>query len=237
MSEIKILADEAGDLVKAIADRLRKEIVGGVLQPGQRIYESQLARNYGVSRAPFREAARILESEHLLVSQANKGFLVRELTVPDLVDLMDTRCCVERHAVRVAMAQPDVGDLIQSLDAITEQIAVHVRNGDREEEAKADFEFHRRIVEHTRNQRLLSIYDELSAELVIAMRMMGFASWLWEMLPEIHRLVVDTIRAGDRQVAEEEIQRHIEMSWSETIQDLERKKASIPITSILQNIN
>lgn len=234
MSEIKILADEAGDLVRAIADHLRKEIVGGALQPGQRIYESQLARNYGVSRAPFREAARILESEHLLISQANKGFLVRELTIRDLVELMDTRCCVERHAVRVAMSQPDVADLIQSLDALTEQIAAHVQSGDREEEVKADFEFHRRIVEHTRNQRLLSIYDELSAELVIAMRMMGFTTGLWELLPEIHRSVVDTIRSGDTRLAEEEIQRHIDISWAETIQDLEKKKANIPITSILQ---
>jgi DNA-binding GntR family transcriptional regulator len=212
-------AKSSGDSVTSIADWIRNEIVVGVLKPGDRIYEAKLARQYGVARAPVREAARLLEREGLLVSQLNKGLLVRDLTILELTDLMDTRICVERHAIRTIVLRADVESLIGQLDAAILEISKCVTNKDIDGEVDADFRFHRLIVEFTGNYRLLSIYDQLSTELRISMRMIS-AVTDWENIPRLHTNVVDAIRSKDVSLAEDAMEVHIRTSWEETLGSL-----------------
>lgn len=207
-----------GDLVKTIADQIRGQIVDGVLQPGERIYEAQLARQYGAGRAVLREAARILEREGLLHFQLNKGFLVREPTVRELIDLTETRICVERHAIRIVANLERREEVIAALNAAVAEITACVAEHDYVREVAADFKFHRLIVEYAGNKRMLAIYDQLSTELRISIRMMGFFPDLWDQLPELHRSVVRIIAEGNPADAEAAIEQHIRESWEETLE-------------------
>ncbi|MGR3408557.1 GntR family transcriptional regulator, partial [Roseovarius indicus] len=82
-------------LSQRIARMLTDAIVSGKLKPGERVAESVIAREFGVSRAPVREAARLLESAGLLVSHANRGFFVRTIDAEDLDSLYELRLCIE----------------------------------------------------------------------------------------------------------------------------------------------
>ena len=64
------------DLVGQVARRLTEAIVQGRLQPGSKVVEAGIARELGVSRAPVREAARLLEQQGLLVAHPRRGFFV-----------------------------------------------------------------------------------------------------------------------------------------------------------------
>src|SRR5437660_10423940 len=90
------LADS--DLVGQIARILMQAIVQGRLPPGSKVVEAGIARELGISRAPVREAARLLEKQGLLVAKPRRGFFVRKLEIKNIDEIYDLRICIERHA-------------------------------------------------------------------------------------------------------------------------------------------
>lgn len=78
-----------------IAETLQKEIIGGLLKPGQRIVERQLVERFGVSSIPVREALQLLESRGLLVRRHNAGCSVLKLTHREAVRICEIRRLLE----------------------------------------------------------------------------------------------------------------------------------------------
>jgi len=84
-----------------IVRRMREKIVSGLVPAGQRLTETQLSLQLGVSRAPLREAIRELVSAGLLVSIPYKGLFVRNFTRRDLEELYSMRASLEKMAFRL----------------------------------------------------------------------------------------------------------------------------------------
>jgi len=82
----------------------------GELRPGERLNEVQLSKAFGVSRGPLREAARMLESEGLLVSAANRGFSVAPGSAQDIADL---------YALKPHLDRAFYADLVERTDRET----------------------------------------------------------------------------------------------------------------------
>ncbi|WP_309055483.1 GntR family transcriptional regulator [Streptomyces sp.] len=80
---------------QSVCTAIRDDIVSGVLEPGGRLTEEQLAGRYGVSRVPVREALRTLESEGFVVSRRHAGAHVAEPTEQEAADLLDVRALLE----------------------------------------------------------------------------------------------------------------------------------------------
>ena len=80
---------------QTVCTAIRDDIVGGVLPPGVRLAEEQLARRYGVSRVPVREALRTLESEGFVVSRRHAGACVAQPGDREAADLLDISALVE----------------------------------------------------------------------------------------------------------------------------------------------
>src|SRR5437867_2815722 len=74
-----------------IADALRHEITSGRLETGTRVLEIDLARRFGVSRQPVREAIRTIEREGLLTSLPNRGTFVSRVSLEDAIAVQDIR--------------------------------------------------------------------------------------------------------------------------------------------------
>jgi DNA-binding GntR family transcriptional regulator len=87
--------------------RLRADILGGNLVPGERLKIADLASALEVSPGAIREALSRLVPEQLVVSRDQKGFVVAPLSIEDLEDLTDLRCEVEAIALRRAVARGD----------------------------------------------------------------------------------------------------------------------------------
>jgi len=82
------------DLVGQIARILMQAIVQGRLPPGSKVVEAGIARELGVSRAPVREAARLLEKQGLLVASPRRGFFVRKLEIRNIgCSMISRRSC------------------------------------------------------------------------------------------------------------------------------------------------
>src|SRR5215831_11085296 len=87
-----------------IVDVLRDEIIQGQLEPGERVLETDLARRFGVSRQPVREAIRTLEREGLLTNLPNRGTFVTRVSWEDALAIQDVRAELEGLAARLAVA-------------------------------------------------------------------------------------------------------------------------------------
>lgn len=85
-----------------IKDYIQQKIAEGVYRPGDRIVETQLARELNVSQAPVREAILELASSGLLEERPYSGSFVRRLTLPEIEDIFNVRAFVEEYAARRA---------------------------------------------------------------------------------------------------------------------------------------
>jgi GntR family transcriptional regulator of vanillate catabolism len=88
--------------VEAVTLRLREMIVNRELPSGSRVPERDLAEVFGVSRTPVRVALGILEAEGLVAGEANRGFIVSDFSVEDVLSGFDLRGVLEGFAARNA---------------------------------------------------------------------------------------------------------------------------------------
>src|SRR6186713_1394544 len=88
-----------------IEQRLRNDIVAGVLPFGSRLIIEDLATRYGVSHMPIRDALRILQGEGLVVIEPNRGARVRPIYRGFIEDVFDVRCAIETMLARRAAAR------------------------------------------------------------------------------------------------------------------------------------
>ncbi|WP_312018480.1 GntR family transcriptional regulator [Streptomyces sp. I05A-00742] len=79
----------------AVCTAIRDDIVSGAFPPGSRLIEELLARRYGVSRVPVREALRTLASEGFVTTRRHAGACVAEPTEQEAADLLDVRALLE----------------------------------------------------------------------------------------------------------------------------------------------
>ncbi|MEV6315501.1 GntR family transcriptional regulator [Streptomyces sp. NPDC051776] len=87
---------EAGRIpARAVCQAIRDDIVSGVHPPGSRLTEEVLARRYGVSRVPVREALRTLESEGFVTTRRHAGACVAEPSEQEAADLLDIHALLE----------------------------------------------------------------------------------------------------------------------------------------------
>jgi DNA-binding GntR family transcriptional regulator len=93
----------APSLVEVTTRQLREEILSGELAPGQRLIEEQIRKRYAISRAPLREALRLLAQQGLVEHLPRRGARVTEWSDTDIDELFGLRAVLERHAIELAL--------------------------------------------------------------------------------------------------------------------------------------
>jgi DNA-binding GntR family transcriptional regulator len=202
------------DLVGQVARLLTQAVVEGRLAPGAKVVEAGIARELGVSRAPVREAARLLEQQGLLVASPRRGFFVRKFAADDIDDIYDLRLCVERHAAVLAARNltPETRDMLRR------QIDVLHQTADLEDPARQveeDYRFHRLICEIAANRRLLRLFDDLASELRMVIGLIGRLYDDPHEIARTHEPVLAAIEQGHPERIVAHIDYHIGHAWRE----------------------
>jgi len=157
--------EDRSTLVEKVANQIREAIKSGKLKPGERIIESNLASDMGISRFPIREAIRYLEKEGLVTTTPFKGAHVTELTPKDLEEIYSLRTVTEELAIRTLIKHLD-SEKVKKLESVVtamKQVAKNCRTI--EEVIDVDLSFHRTICELSGNRRLLEAWLNLSHQL------------------------------------------------------------------------
>lgn len=150
---------------------LQDRISDGRLRPGDRLYEQEIAAEFGVSRVPVREAIRMLQSEGLVdVAPNRRGVFVRSLDRAQVEELFDVREALEALAARLAASRASSADAER-----LGELARHARrawaDGDVDAMSAANTEFHDRIVALSGNALLASVLEPLHGRLAWLFRL------------------------------------------------------------------
>ena len=136
-----------------VANLLRKRILDGDIPSGERLIETEIAEQLGVSRMPVREALRMLESEGLIKSVLRKGLIVSEYTEEDIREYYTIREALEVCAVKIVIDRI-TPDEIHELGYYCRMAEDARLAGNRDDVCKWTAKFNDRLYEFCRMPRL-----------------------------------------------------------------------------------
>lgn len=138
-------------LVEVAGHRLRDAILSGQLAPGQKIVEEQLCADLGISRAPLREALRLLAQQGLVEHLPRRGSRVTEWSPSDILQLFELRHVLERHAIETALPLADPDRQLEPIRAALDRMDNAEDALDRDD---AHRDFHAAVVTLADNRQL-----------------------------------------------------------------------------------
>ena len=203
-----------GSRPEQVYQRLRELIVQGLLAPGSRVVETEVAARLGVSRTPVREALQRLQQEGFVVGAAGAQqarLTVAPLTRADVHELLNIVGELEGLGARWAagLPVPERRALTRELKALNAEFfrtgrAASIDHGRLYE---ADERLHRQIVEACAGPRLIALHDSVKpqAERYIRMYISMLTSDIKASVAE-HDAMIDAIDAGDPDGAQHAVQ-------------------------------
>jgi DNA-binding GntR family transcriptional regulator len=197
-------------LWEQVRDRLREDILAGRLEPGSELSEVALAREFGTSRGPLREALGRLASEGLVTITPRRGAVVTQLSRREFIDAYQVREALETLAVRLAvplMSDAEVAhlrELCELMDRAALDDEVHVF-------FDTNNSFHEALVRGSRNRKLHEVHRMLVGQMVPYLpRSLELRGNLQQSVAE-HRAIVAAIEERDADRAAELLAEHIEV--------------------------
>jgi DNA-binding GntR family transcriptional regulator len=209
-----------GLLRDAIKERIVERILDGTYGPGERIVESAVAAEFGVSQAPVREALRDLEAMRFVESQPHRGARVREVTTDELIQIYPVRAALEEVAGREAATRITE----EQLGALGDELAAMRRaadDGDLHALMVSDTRFHEIIVEASGTDVLLDVWRSLRVEARSLVSALKSHSDL-HAIAELHRPVLQAVQYRDPDLVGKEMRAHIEFFGASVISHLTR---------------
>jgi DNA-binding GntR family transcriptional regulator len=196
------LIEQSPVLRDRVHETLEDLIVRRVLKPGERLLESDLAAQLGVSRNPLREAMTMLHRDGWIDIHPRTGAYVHEPSAKEIDDFFEMRALLESFATERAARSLDEADLL-ALDQSCEDGVNAARSGDVQGMAAANAAFHDRIVDRCGNTMLRDLL----------MMMRKRVQWYFASVPEPrswdeHRQIIAAFRSGDTATAARMMHEH-----------------------------
>ncbi|MEU4180451.1 GntR family transcriptional regulator [Streptomyces sp. NPDC026589] len=149
----------------SVCTAIRDDIVSGVYERGSRLTEELLARRYGVSRVPVREALRTLESEGFVVTRRHAGACVAEPTAQEAADLLEVRMLLEPlGAARAAQRRTEAH--LKVLRGLVRLGQERARRGEGEDLRSLAGWFHETLAQASGSPGLIALLTQLRHKIV-----------------------------------------------------------------------
>lgn len=203
-----------------VRHHLRDAIFQGKLQPGDRIIESHLARELGVSQAPVREALRELEQMGLVVNHPRRGTTVRRITPQDAWEMYTLRAHLEAMAIRLAVPKLSDED-IAGLNRLIDKMTAAAEAKDRDRLTQLDASFHEFLCERSGHGLLLRTWRSINPLNWTMITVMTLKNRDLTELAERHRPIVKALQSRDAETAERAIRDHVLVLADEVTKGLE----------------
>lgn len=195
-------------LASTLVGELKAMIEGGKLKPGERLNEAILAERMGTSRGPIREAIRVLSGMGLVTPVANRGVFVREISVPEMIEIYDMRALIFGFAAERA-TEFMTAAREKTLRTLLAQMEAAVQAGRGSAYYELNLRFHHTILEFSNNRRAAQAYDECVKELHLFRRpAFAYAAKMNRSNVE-HRALFEAMVSGDAAAARRLASEHV----------------------------
>jgi DNA-binding GntR family transcriptional regulator len=193
----------------SVCTAIRDDIVAGVHERGSRLTEELLARRYGVSRVPVREALRTLEAEGFVVTRRHAGACVAEPTDREGADLLEMRLLLEpMGAARAAQRRTDAH--LKVLRGLVRLGQERARHGNSEDLRSLGGWFHETLAQAAGSPAMTTVLTQLRHKI----------AWMYTVEAPAnpaetwaeHGAIVDAVARGDSERARSVTALHTERS-------------------------
>jgi DNA-binding GntR family transcriptional regulator len=183
----------------SIYDLMWKRIVNLEFPPGSRLSDDALAREFGVSRTPLREALHRLSQVGLVQVNARRGFFIPVATRQDVAELYDLRIALETFATRAAAPQITQDELQPHLERQrrVRERADSTAPVDVEEFVDSDLHLHELLVQRGGNRRMRQILTDLKGQLSLVLLRAAVSPESRVFAIAEHGRILDALLAGD----------------------------------------
>lgn len=195
-------------LREVVCETLRTAIIGGMLKPGERLMEIQLAEELGVSRTPVREAIRKLEQEGFVEMLPRRGTYVANISIKDVIDVYEIRIALDVLAAGLAAERITDAELT-TLKKHLNKIKHVVEYDEMEKVGEYDWEFHEVLYKASKNERLVTIINNLREQLTrLRVTSMNYRGRIKDTIAE-HELLVESIASRNVDLAKRRAYEHM----------------------------
>ncbi|MEM7445764.1 MAG: GntR family transcriptional regulator [Pseudomonadota bacterium] len=218
-------------MVDHAIDAIIEGAARGLILPGERIVESELASRLGMSRVPMREAFRTLASQGVLTIEPYKGIRLMPVTSERVDQLQDARIALETRAATQALSKGN--NQKRQIDVLWRLVDVMELMATRQDAygfAMADTDFHRHLVRFSGNPVLSQLWESLALQLTIIFGLSTLDKTMKKIIKE-HTKLIEVFVRGEVTEIQDELEDHIlrqthEIDFERVISD--RRKAKGP---------
>ena len=195
LQDVKMDIGSHRPLREVVYEELKRNIMTGRIVPGTRLMEVDLSN-------------RKLEKEGLVTIQPRHGAYASDVSIDEMVDLLDVREELEGFSAELA-AKRITPEEINRLENITDNYELAVKHNDTEQMIFCDEQFHKEIVEITGNNTLVK-FSTMAQELALRFRYIYYDDFSrYENMPSEHRGIIAALKSGDSTEARRVVSEHI----------------------------
>jgi DNA-binding GntR family transcriptional regulator len=195
-------------LYEEVADQLRSRIFAHELTPGTWIDEQSLAKEFGISRTPLREAIKVLAAEGLITMKLRRGAYVTEVNRGDLEQIFTILSLLEGEAAKEAAVKANERDL-NELDDMHLRLEKAAADRNLEQFFEINVRFHERIIAIANNPWMSGVIADLRKVLKLQRKdSLSRTGRLQSSLAE-HREILKALLKRDPRAAEQAMRTHL----------------------------
>lgn len=201
------------------ADILRTSILKGQLKAGEQLIQADIAREFGMSRIPVREALKQLEAEGLVKQYPNKGAVISELNASEVQEIYEIRSFLETGAIKLSIMNLKEEDLKRD-----ENILIEIDNApDANKWLELNWDFHSSLYLPANRPRLLSIIKNLHTNVARYIRIYLDLMNFEKKSQEEHYKILNACRQKDVEKAVDSINQHLKNASSTLVSYLNKR--------------
>ena len=204
------LLKEHLSLSDRIFEIIEEAILSGSIGPGERIIETELAKNLGTSKSPVREALKKLEGEGVVDLLPRKGFIVKKIDRKSVEDFCEVMFIVEPPVVALSLKRRD-RKVCKKLDKIMKDMERSLSQKEYRLYLTLNRNFHGLFYELTENELITKIFRILYNQTDIFRSTFLYTSERLLRSMEEHLAIVDAYQKGDQELLEKAVRNHLVM--------------------------
>ncbi len=187
---------------------IKERILNNTFLPSQKLNESDLSKEIGVSRNTVKKALLKLEQEHLVETEENKGATVKAYTLEEVANYFEIREVLEALIIKSAAIQIADEKLLQ-LEEVFNQMEAYLNEGKYDDYSSLNKEFHNIIYSASANKKAVMMVNMIKSQLQRYHLRTILVPGRNEHSCEEHRAIVTALKNRDSEAAMKAIQTHI----------------------------
>lgn len=198
-------------LSSKIANILRQEIYGKIIEIGEHLNETAIASKFGISRGPLRDAIRILENEGLVRTPSNGRTVVLGFSESEVIEYYELRYYLESQAIKKILSEPEDESYhawLASLERLLVNVKTYKQYDDKDLIRKIDYEFHLSIQSRSNNRISIQIWKMLANMSMTIMEMNK--KYMADQFFEYHDKYLISLRNRDLDMAIKTLKAHLQ---------------------------